>query len=74
MIPFDEVPCRECGKTFRSVEYSHLTHKHGMDIGEYEEKYPDSPRICTQMLEKLGRTDEIWDTIMAYQDEGSAEV
>lgn len=67
-VPIDEVPCRECGQHFRCVEWSHLMHKHGMDIDEYEEKYPDSPRICTEMLKALGRSGEAWPTVRAYKD------
>lgn len=57
-IPFQEVRCRECGETYRSIEYSHLQAKHDMDIDDYEAKHPDAPRICVDMLYKLDRVEE----------------
>lgn len=57
-IPRDRVKCMECGMSLKCVEYSHLSHKHGMDIDQYEEKYPNSPRISINTLERLGRFEE----------------
>ena len=59
MIPYDEVRCMLCGKRMKSVEWSHLWHKHGVTIEEYERIFPNSPRVCIETLEKLGRYDEI---------------
>lgn len=62
--PIDYVVCRECGKTYKTIEWSHLKHKHDMTIEEYEEKYPDAPRICIKTLRKLnGKEDELWQRI-----------
>lgn len=61
--PHDYVVCRECGKKFKTIEWSHLHHKHNMDIDEYERKYPNSPRVCTKTLLRLGRFKEVKDRI-----------
>lgn len=57
--PHTHVTCRECGKRYKTIEHSHLKHKHGMSINEYEYKYPDVERICTRTLIKLGRFDDV---------------
>lgn len=57
-IPYDYVICMECGKRMKSVEYSHLIHKHGMTIEEYERKWYKSPRVCINTLLRLGRIRE----------------
>lgn len=56
--PHDFVICRECGQKFKSIEHSHLVHKHNMTIEEYESKYPEAERVCTETLYKLGRIEE----------------
>ncbi len=56
--PHDYVVCRECGQKFKSIEHSHLVHKHNMTIEEYENKYPNAKRVCTDTLIKLGRTEQ----------------
>lgn len=57
--PHEYVVCRECGQEFKSIEWSHLKHKHDMTIEEYEEKYPEAERICTETLLKMQGKDEL---------------
>jgi len=66
MIPFDEVKCMICGKRMKSVEYSHLIHKHGITIEEYERMFPNSPRVCINTLIKLGRYREAEEMIVKW--------
>lgn len=56
--PHEYVVCKECKRSFKTIEYSHLKHKHGIDIKKYENKYPDAERISSIALLKLGRIDE----------------
>lgn len=56
--PHTFVTCRLCGRHFRCVEHSHLVARHGIGIEEYERRFPDSPRVCTETLLALGRVDE----------------
>ena len=55
LIPYKYVRCKLCGQLFKSVEYSHLIHKHGITIEEYERMFPNSPRVSIETLRKLGR-------------------
>ena len=58
LIPYKYVRCKLCGRLFKSNEYSHLIHKHGITIEEYERMFPYSPRISIETLRKLGRYKE----------------
>jgi len=58
MIPFDEVKCMLCGKRMKSVEASHLWHKHGITTKQYERMFPCAPRVSIWTLRKLGRYEE----------------
>jgi len=43
--PEDYVVCRECGKKFSRIVFSHLKRKHNFSMLEYREKHPDAPLV-----------------------------
>ena len=47
----DSVQCLECGKYFRSITWTHLRHKHNMDISQYLKQHPDAQLQCNELLE-----------------------
>lgn len=51
------IECKECGKSFETIEQNHLQSQNCTgdvdDVEEYRSKYPEAPTRSTEMRDKI---------------------
>jgi hypothetical protein len=58
IVDEDFVVCAECGKKLKKIDGRHTSRSHKITFKEYKEKYPGSPTITRNRLEKEKRDNE----------------